>query len=563
MKLLEHFHKLSIYPKNAKELKGLILQLAVKGKLTTEWRKNNPEVESASVLLERIIEYNSEQLILKKRKVKKTIINNVPNLVSPPKWIHARNNELFSLQKGKNPKDLSESVSKYPYLDIEALDRGNIRRYSNDEKASRCTENEILVVCDGSRSGLVLNGKDGIVGSTLAVIETPPFIQHFVRLLFLEDFQRANSSMKGAAIPHLDTKFLLENTIGLPPLEEQNAIVSIVEKLFKEVEQLEQLTVERIQLKEKFAISALNQINIGDTSKEWAFLQQHFTSFFNEESNIKKLRETILQLAVQGKLTEHWRKANPKLIEAKNSAKELLEQIKKEKALRQAQGTLKKEKPLPPITKDEIPYKLPDGWVWCRLTEVVDVGTGSTPSKTNLSYYEGGTIPWYTSSATNDRYAKVQDIMITQKALDKTNCKIFPKGSLIIALYGQGKTRGQISELIVPGATNQAIAGMVFYESSVVIKQYLKYFFQKIYHEIRLLAEGGAQPNLNVGKIKGTFIPIPPIPELEAIVEKVNSLMALCDSLEQEVKQSKDEVEKLMKAVLREVFEGEKECVNE
>jgi type I restriction enzyme S subunit len=92
---------------------------------------------------------------------------------------------------------------------------------------------------------------------------------------------------------------------------------------------------------------------------------------------------------------------------------------------------------------------------------------------------------------------------------------------------------------------------------------YLKYFFQKIYHEIRLLAEGGAQPNLNVGKIKGTFIPIPPIPELEAIVEKVNSLMALCDSLEQEVKQSKDEVEKLMKAVLREVFEGEKECVNE
>ena len=74
MKLLEHFHKLSIYPKNAKELKGLILQLAVKGKLTTEWRKNNPEVESASVLLERIIEYNSEQLILKKRKVKKTII---------------------------------------------------------------------------------------------------------------------------------------------------------------------------------------------------------------------------------------------------------------------------------------------------------------------------------------------------------------------------------------------------------------------------------------------------------------------------------------------------------
>ncbi|MDO6425163.1 hypothetical protein Q4521_21980, partial [Saccharophagus degradans] len=86
-----------------------------------------------------------------------------------------------------------------------------------------------------------------------------------------------------------------------------------VETLFKEVEQLEQLTVERINLKEDFVTSALKQLTTNNTNKEWSFLEAHFKSFFNETTNIKKLRETVLQLAVQGKLTEDWRNSNPEL----------------------------------------------------------------------------------------------------------------------------------------------------------------------------------------------------------------------------------------------------------
>ena len=215
---------------------------------------------------------------------------------------------------------------------------------------------------------------------------------------------------------------------------------------------------------------------------------------------------------------------------------------------------IKKEKPPPAISKDDIPYELPEGWVWCRLTELVDVGTGSTPAKSDSSFYLGGDIPWYTSSATNDEFAKIQDVLITQKALDETNCKIFPSGSLIIAMYGQGKTRGQISELVTPGATNQAIAAMVFFDSSLIVKQYLKSFFQKYYHEIRQLAEGGAQPNLNVGKVKATLIPLPPQIELDTIVVKVNALMGLCDDLEKEINHSTTQVEQLMQSCLKEVF---------
>ena len=178
-------------------------------------------------------------------------------------------------------------------------------------------------------------------------------------------------------------------------------------------------------------------------------------------------------------------------------AGELLKEIEAEKKRLMKEGKIKALKPLLPVMENEKPYQLPQGWEWVRVVDLVEVGTGSTPETTNRDYYNGS-IPWYTSSATNDLFAATQDKFITEKAIKETNCKVFPSGSLIVAMYGQGKTRGQISEIVIPGATNQAIAAMVFYASSQGVKKYLKYFFVKIYEEIRLLAEGAAQPNLNV-----------------------------------------------------------------
>src|SRR5690606_31291705 len=95
--------------------------------------------------------------------------------------------------------------------------------------------------------------------------------------------------------------------IPIPPLEEQKAIVDIVNQLFAEVEKLEQQTKVRLQLKEDFVTSALQRLANGDTATGWAFLQEHFKTFFTEKSAVKKLRESILQLAVQGKLTRAFR----------------------------------------------------------------------------------------------------------------------------------------------------------------------------------------------------------------------------------------------------------------
>jgi len=200
--------------------------------------------------------------------------------------------------------------------------------------------------------------------STLAIIETPKFIQEYVKILFLQDYKRANANMKGAAIPHLDTNVLLATDVGFPPLKEQKVIVEVVKQLFTEVEQLESLTKERIQLKESFVISALTRLTEAEnTQQEWNFLQQHFSSFFTEKKNIKSLRETILQLAVQGKLTESWRANNPNL----EPASELLKRNEAEKKKLIAEKKIKKEKTLPSVENDEIPYELPDGWVWCKI----------------------------------------------------------------------------------------------------------------------------------------------------------------------------------------------------
>ncbi len=216
------------------------------------------------------------------------------------------------------------------------------------------------------------------------------------------------------------------------------------------------------------------------------------------------------------------------------------------------EGKIKAPKPLPPVTEKEKPYELPLGWEWVHVASLTDVGTGSTPETTNGDYY-GGDIPWYTSSATNDLFAVMPDKFITEKAIRETNCKVFPSGSLMIAMYGQGKTRGQISEIVIPGATNQAVAAMVFYASSEGVKKYLKYFFMKIYDEIRLLAEGAAQPNLNVGKIKETLVPLPPLLEQHRIVAKIDQLMALCGTLEQKIAAASQKQSELLEAVMAQV----------
>lgn len=183
-------NKLEAY--GIKKLRELILELAVRGKLVPQ----DPNDEPANVLLERVLKENAQLPLKKGRKSSDSpeITGGDISFELPQGWVYVRNGSLFSLRKGKKPKNISESPIGLPYLDIEALDRGNVLRFTDDETCPRATEKDILVVCDGSRSGLVLDGKSGVIGSTLAVIDTPRMIQPFVKLIFRESYERLNST---------------------------------------------------------------------------------------------------------------------------------------------------------------------------------------------------------------------------------------------------------------------------------------------------------------------------------------------------------------------------------
>ena len=553
MQLLQHFKELTVRPKNTHELRGLILQFAIQGKLTATWRKENPEGGDTNELLLSIKHYNAEKLKENKRRVSipKGELKKLDYL--PTGWVKVANYDLFNLQKGRNPKDLSETIKTYPYHDIESLDRGNVRRYSDDEKAPKCKDTDILVVCDGSRSGLILDGKPGIVGSTLAIIHTPPFIKDYIKFIFLQDFERANANMIGAAIPHLDIKGLLLTTIGLPPLEEQKEIVKVVEILFKEVEQLELLTVERITLKEDFVTSALNQLTTNNSKQEWRFLQDHFKSFFNETTNIKKLRETVLQLAVQGKLTADWRANNLDI----EDASVLLKRIQKEKAQLIKAKKIKKEKPLPEISKDEIPYELPEGWVWCRFYKIINSFlTGPFGSMLHKSdYIENGIPVINPQQLVNGKIIPSTKMQVSEETVNRLSRYILNQGDIVIA------RRGEMGRCAIVSENENGFlcgTGSFFLKLNKLIqRQFIYLLFQSelIRGYLTHSSNGVTMSNLNQTTLLNMIVPVPPLEEQKAIVQKVNVLMGLCDALEQEVQQTQEHSEQLMQSCLREVFE--------
>ena len=168
--------------------------------------------------------------------------------------------------------------------------------------------------------------------------------------------------------------------------------------------------------------------------------------------------------------------------------------------------------------------------MWCKLEDIAYIGTGATPNRLNKEYYNNGNIPWINSSSTNYTNIVEASEYITEKAINETNCKIYPIGTLIVAMYGEGKTRGQVSELLIEAATNQACAAIL--PIDVNTKAYLRCFFDSNYFHLRKLAEGGNQPNLSIGKISNYAIPLPPLQEQSRIVAEIREWLSLIDKIE-------------------------------
>lgn len=556
MELLKHFHQLSLHPANAKELKGLILQLAIQGKLTSDWRLQNSTIDSCHELL-RQIEQEKRKLVrekkIKKEKPLPELAISLDEFVLPEKWIMVQMPQIVNAAGLYTDGDWVESKDQDPDGKVRLLQladvgdgefRNRSNRFINEQTFQRLNCNEV-------RKGDVLMARmpDPLGRCCIMPLEDQKYVtvvdvciirphqaifnkwlMHTINSSFVR--QQVSGLATGTTRQRISRGNISRLAIPLPPLEEQKAIVEIVEQLFEEVEQLEQLTEDRVQLKLDYGVSALHQLTNGDTDAEWQNLQPHFHTFFNEKANIKKLRETILQLAVQGKLTSKWRAANNDV----EPASELLERIKAEKAQLIKEKKIKKENPLPPITEDEILYELPEGWVWCRFAELLINRDGERKPITKSERVKGD-YDYYGASG----------------VIDQVKDYIFDKDLLLIGEDGANLiNRSTPIAFIAKGKYWVNNHAHVLDATDFVILEYMEVYINSI--NLEEYITGMAQPKMPQKRMNLIKVPLPSLEEQKAIVAKVNALMALCDELEAQVEQSKTQAEQLMQSVLREVF---------
>lgn len=218
---------------------------------------------------------------------------------------------------------------------------------------------------------------------------------------------------------------------------------------------------------------------------------------------LDRFRVAVLAAACNGRLTQEWRVKNPDINRANSTPAD-------EKA------------------------DVPNSWSLVQLGDLVRVATGATPLRSRKDYY-GGSIPWVTSSAVNAGTITHAAEHITQSAIRETNAKVFPAGTLLVAMYGEGQTRGRVAQLGIAAATNQAVAALLFDERSASIRPYLRIFLEQNYDSIRLESFGGVQPNLSLGLIRARRVPLPPADEQREIVLRVESVLAKVDDLRRRI----------------------------
>lgn len=491
----------------AQNLKKSILQYAMQGKLVPQ----NPQDEPASELLKRI-KAEKEQLIkdgkIKKEKPLPPITQDEIPYDIPLGWQWVRVNDLGTYKKGPFGSALTKKIF-VPKSDdtIKVYEQKNAIQknaflgdyyiskeyYEKSMKSFTVLPGDVIVSCAGTIGETYILPSEietGIINQALMRMRITKEIDIKFFLTYFEIILKQTSieKSKGSAIKNIPPFEIFKSMlVPLPPLAEQKRIVDKLEEILPLVDEYG---------KNEEILSEMNQ------------------------KLPKQIRQSILQYAVQGKLVEQ----NPQ----DEPASELLKRIKAEKDQLIKEGKIKKEKPLPPITQDEIPYDLPQGWQWVRLGDIGDWGAGSTPNRARADYYFNGTIPWLKTGDLNDGFITEIPEKITELALKQTSVKIKPIGSLLIAMYGA--TIGKLGILTLPATTNQACCACIAFPE--IETKFLFYYLLAERDNLRKRGDGGAQPNISREKIIAYLLPLPPLAEQKRIVAKVEELMSLVINLE-------------------------------
>ena len=491
---------------NAQDLKNSILQLAVQGKLVEQ----RAEEGTARELLEQI-KLEKDQLI-KDKKIKKS--KPLPEITEdeipfeiPESWEWVRVGEIGSLTRGSGIKRTEVIEDGYPcirYGELYTTYRTKFEKtvsFVTKELFDKCHKihtGDVAMTLTGENKtdiamAVTYEGKDTIaMGGDMTCwshhMMNPLYLVYFINSPYAISCKRNLAT--GDIIIHISNDKLATILMPVPPLEEQHRIVARIEEILPYIDQYD---------------------------KAYTKLET-FNKKFPED-----MKKSILQMAMQGKLVEQ----RPE----EGTADELYEQIVAEKTQLIKEGKIKKEKPLPEITEDEIPFELPASWKWVRLGSIVSVYGGKRiPAGSKLSEENTGH-KYIRVADMKDGTVSLDDIKyITDDIYEKIKQYYITSEDIYITVAG---TIGRVG--VVPMELNNA--NLTENADKLVFNRLNKMFLcrmlnsEVIQHQIREATTQVGQPKLAIARIQKLIVPLPPLAEQKRIVAKIEELLPYCDQL--------------------------------
>ena len=484
------------------DLRQAVLQAAIQGKLT----KQLPEDGNAADLLKEIAKEKSQ--LIKERKVKKEKplpeikLDEVPFDI-PDNWMWVRLGDCGATVTGNTPSTSHPEFynGDMPFIGPGDISYSGVISYETKKKLTHIGSEHATVLNKGSVLQVCIGGS---LGKCAVIDRLVAFNQQIngIRPLFIEpkyiqmviSQERNIKSLRaiagGTATPIVNRGIWDKTLIPLPPLEEQHRIVARVEELMARIDDLEKTETELEKLKAAFP---------GD------------------------MKAALLQAAMQGKLTEQ--------LPEDGDAADLINQIAKEKSRLIKEGKIKKEKPLPEIMSDEMPFDIPENWVWVRLGSITYNRGQKNPDK-DFTYIDIGSI----DNKTN-RLGDLTNILSPNQAPSRAR-KIVQNGDII---YSTVRPYLHNTCIIDRDIYPEPIVSTGFAVLSVTKGIYNKYLFRCLlspmfdqYANSNENAKGVAYPAINDAKLMAAYIPLPPLAEQKRIVEKLDKLLPLCDGLVEE-----------------------------
>ncbi|WP_166365341.1 restriction endonuclease subunit S [Pseudomonas akapageensis] len=564
---------LSESPNGIRKLRGLILELAACGKLVPQ----DPSDEPASELLIRMAEEKAQLVAvgkIKKQKSLPEITEEEKPYLLPTSWAWGRLGELtLKITDGTHHSPTNTHSGDYKYISaknikswgIDETEITYVTKEVHQEIFSRCDPNkgDILYIKDGATTGIAtINSLDEPFSMLSSVALLKPSMglhnEYLLRAMTSPFFYREmRAGMTGVAITRITLAKLNNAIIPLPPLAEQHRIVAKVDELMALCDRLETQQADAESAHARLVQALLDSLtqasDAADFAASWQRLAEHFHTLFTTESSINALKQTLLQLAVMGKLLRQ--KAD------EGQAIDWLGRIKREKARLVEAGFLKKSKKNPGECSGEENSTIPSSWCWVTLTDIT-LGMDSGWSPACESNPSPNIDVWGVLKTT-----AVQVMQYLQEENKELPAHLEPRpdaevraGDILFTRAGPTNRVG-ISCLVESTRPRLMISDKIIRFHPVEAGAYGRYIALCLntgntanYLERAKSGMAASQVNISQEKLKLTPIPLAPLPEQHRIVAKVDQLMSLCDQLKTRLTQARQLNEQLASTLVEQAI---------